>query len=186
MSEELTLEELSRSTGEPVERLGQWRSLGLIGAEGGERFRPEDVEKVRLVQLFLRRGISVEAIARAAKGGLLDRYVERLLPGSAGPTYSLAEAAEMLGMDLGLLRRLWEASGLSEQGETANEEDMEANPVQKIRAIPMQPYPVHPYAQIFLVASDATFAWTGRKPREAIIHLVRLIPPLVELHLRDP
>ncbi len=38
MANELTLEELSRSTGEPVERLGQWRSLGLIGAEDGERF----------------------------------------------------------------------------------------------------------------------------------------------------
>ena len=56
MANELTLEELSRSTGEPVERLGQWRSQGLIGAEDDERFRPEDVERARLVQLLLRRG----------------------------------------------------------------------------------------------------------------------------------
>ena len=153
MANELTLEELSRSTGEPVERLGQWRSQGLIGAEDDERFRPEDVEKVRLVRLFLRRGISVEAIARAAKGGLLDRYVERLLPGSAGPTYSLAEAAEILDLDLSLLRRLWEASGLNEQGETANEEDMEA--MRRLKFALEAGFPEEALLQLMRVYADA-------------------------------
>ncbi len=70
---ELTLEELSRSTGEPEERLRQWRSKGLIGAEDREGFRPEDVEKVRLVQTFLRRGIGLEAVngLRALAGSFL-------------------------------------------------------------------------------------------------------------------
>ncbi len=125
MGDKLTLEELAGRSGEPVERLRQWRSLGLIGTEDGEGFRPEDVEKVRLVQLFLRRGIGLEGIAKAAKDGLLDRHVERLFPEGVTPSYSLAEAAEILGLDLGLLRRLWEASGLSEQGDTVMEADIE-------------------------------------------------------------
>ncbi len=105
MGDELTLEELARRTGEPVERLRQWRSLGLIGAEGGEGFRPEDAEKARLVQLFLRRGVGLEAVARAdSQQGFLDHYIELLFPEGVSPSYSLAEAAEILGVDLELLR----------------------------------------------------------------------------------
>ncbi|MCH8346222.1 MAG: YHS domain-containing protein [Chloroflexi bacterium] len=122
---EITLEELSRWTGEPVERLRQWRSRGLIGTEGGEGFPQEDVERTRLVQLFLRRGIGLEEIEKAAKGGLLDRFVDIVSLGRAGRTLSLAEAAEILGMDLDLLRRLSAASGFTEQDNTLTEEDVE-------------------------------------------------------------
>jgi len=145
----LTLEELSRWTGEPVEQLRRWRSLGLIGAGDDEGFRSEDIERARLVQLFLRRGFGLESIAQVAKGGLVDRCVETLLPRGAGPTYSLAEAAEILGLDLGLLRRLWEASGLSEQGEMVSEEDLQA-------------------LQAMKVALDAGF------PQEALLQLARV------------
>ncbi|MEE8346678.1 MAG: adenylate cyclase regulatory domain-containing protein [Dehalococcoidia bacterium] len=125
MAGELSMEELSRWTGEPVERLGRWRSLGLLGSEGGDRFEHSDVERVRLIQLFLRRGIGLETIGRAASDGLLDRFVELLSAGGAGTVYSLAEAAEILGMDLELLRRLWAASGFTEQGDTLMEADVE-------------------------------------------------------------
>ena len=100
-----------------MERLRHWRSLGLIGAEDSERFGPEDTERARLVQLFLRRGIGLETIAQAAKGGLLDRYAGLLFPGGAGAAYSLAEAAEMVGMELDLARRLWEVAEVGEPGE---------------------------------------------------------------------
>jgi len=126
MANELTLEELSRSTGEPVERLGQWRSQGLIGAEDDERFRPEDVERARLVQALLRRGIGLEAIAKADREQrFLSHHLELMFPGGVSPSYSLAEAAEMLGLELELLRRLWVASGLAQQGDAVTEEDME-------------------------------------------------------------
>jgi len=147
---ELTLEELSRSTGEPVERLGQWRSQGLIGAEDGEGFRLEDVEKVRLVQTFLRRGISLEAVARAdSQQGFLDHYLGLLFPEGITPTYSLAEAAEMIGLDLDILRGVWEASGLSQQGEALREEDIEG-------------------IRCFKVALEAGL------PEEAVMQLVRV------------
>jgi class 3 adenylate cyclase len=153
MGEELTLEELSRSTGEPVERLGQWRSQGLIGAEDGERFRPEDVERARLVQLFLRRGIGLEAITQAAKRGVLDWWVKMLFPHGIGPTYSLAEAAEILGLDLGLLRRLWEASGFLEQGDTLMEADLEG--MRLAKAALEAGFPEEALLQLVRVYADA-------------------------------
>ena len=123
MGDELTLEELSRSTGEPVERLRQWRSLGIIGAQGGDGFPPVDIERARLVQLFLRRGIELDTIAQAAKDGMLDSYVERLFPAGLGPTYSLAEAVEMMGMDTNLVRRVW--SAIAGEGEPLRDDDIE-------------------------------------------------------------
>ena len=78
MPDELTLEQLSRYTGEPVERLREWRLRGLIGTDG-DRPTPRDLERVRLVQLCLRRGISLDAIVEANRTQrLIDRYVEML------------------------------------------------------------------------------------------------------------
>src|SRR5213596_2443491 len=47
MNRGASVEELAERTGEPVARLREWRSLGLIGSEDGEWFRPDDVERVR-------------------------------------------------------------------------------------------------------------------------------------------
>lgn len=124
MDDMLTLKQMGRRTGQPEERLSQWRSLGLIGAEDGEGFRPEDAERARLVHLFLRRGIGLEMITRAAKSGLLDQYVGLMFPSGPGGAYSLAEAAEMVGMNLDLARRLWEAAEVGERGEMGDEDDV--------------------------------------------------------------
>src|SRR3989304_1703738 len=125
MTDELTLEELSARTGEPVEGLHRWRELGLIGA--GDRFRPEDVERARLIQLLLRRGIGLEAVVeRERERGFLDRYVEVSFPDGVGPTYTLAQASEILGLDLDFTGRVWAASGLGKQGEQADGDDLRA------------------------------------------------------------
>ncbi len=115
MDSELTLEELSRRTGEPEERLRRWRSLGLIGREGAAGFAPEDVERVRLVQMLLRRGISLEAIAKAEREQqMLRRYLELLFPAGVGRRYSLAEASELLGLSADFLRRVAAAAGFAD------------------------------------------------------------------------
>jgi adenylate cyclase len=127
MRAELSLRELVQRTGEPLERLQQWHSLGLIGRAGSEEFGPEDVERVRLLQFLLRRLASVEAITRTdQQDGFLARYIEQMFPAGVRPTYSFSKAAEILGLDLDTLRRFSEAAGLNEQGESLDEEDVQA------------------------------------------------------------
>jgi len=151
---ELTLEELSRSTGEPEERLRQWRSQGLIGAEGGEGFRPEDAERARLVQLLLRRGIELEAIAKADREQrFLGHYLELMFPEGVTPSYSLAEAAEMAGLEVGVARRFWEAVGLTEQGEMAGEEDITA--LRALKSVLQAGFPEEALIQVMRVWADA-------------------------------
>ena len=153
MGEELSIEELAKRTGEPVGHLRKWRSLGLIGREGGDGFTTEDVERVRLVQLFLRRGISLEAIGQTAGRGLLDRFAEMLSPTGTGPTYSVPEAAEILGLDPDLVRRVWAAPGYLEQGDVVSEEDLEG--LRLLRGAMEAGFPEEALIQFVRVYSDA-------------------------------
>jgi class 3 adenylate cyclase len=108
----LSAEELSSATGEPIERLRRLRSLELIGAAAGDRFEREDVERVRLIQFFERRQVPLETIARAEREEeILGSVLEFLFPHGFGPTYSLAQATDIVGLDAELARRLTEAAG---------------------------------------------------------------------------
>src|SRR5213594_2184065 len=112
MADEFTLREFSQFLAEPLERVREWRSLGLIGRESAETFGPEDVQRIRLIQLLLRRGIGLEAIARVEQEqGFLSRYLDVMFPAGVRAIYSLAEVDRMLGMDTGSVRRFWEAAG---------------------------------------------------------------------------
>lgn len=153
MASELSIEDLARRTGEPVKRLRRWRSLGLIGREGGDGFTFQDVERARLVQLFLRRGITLEGITEAAQTGILDRFVDMILPAGTGPTFSLAEAAEMLGLDVELVRRVWMAPGFMEQGEMVTEEDVEG--LRLLKGAMDAGFPEEALLQFVRVYSDA-------------------------------
>ena len=75
MLSSFTLEQLAAITGEPPDRLLDWRSRGLIGARR-RRLTHNDRERARLVQLCLRRGISLDKIAEADRAqAIIDRYV---------------------------------------------------------------------------------------------------------------
>ena len=78
---ELSLEQLAALAGEPVVQLEHWRSVGLLDADGAG-FSAKDVEWIRMVQLALRRGISLERLARAQKdeSSFLRRYLELFFP----------------------------------------------------------------------------------------------------------
>ena len=149
MTDELTLEELSARTGEPVEGLRRWRELGLIGSAEGDGFGPEDEARVQLTQLGMRRGVPLEAIAQAFREGLLVWHCAELT--RRGRSYPLADAAEMLGIDPELLRRFLQAAGLGDWPEpTAAEDEMET-----LRSLK--------------IALDAGF------PEEALLQLVRVL-----------
>ena len=133
MSAGITLQDLSRFTGEPSERLSDWRRRGLLKGSDTDGFTREDIERVRLVTLCLRRGIALDDIVDAAqRHEMIDRYVEMASESATGRWYSLAEAAEASGFDIDTVRRLWDATGFAaDQGEMLSDDDIEAMTVFK-------------------------------------------------------
>jgi class 3 adenylate cyclase/DNA-binding transcriptional MerR regulator len=122
----LTLEELSGRTGASLHALREWCSLGLLGASTEESFSPEDVERARIIDLCVRRGFDAEVIARAeAREKILSRYLDQVFPNGIGATYSLAQTAEMAGLDAELVERLWEAIASEDLAERTHPEDVE-------------------------------------------------------------
>ncbi len=110
----LSAEELSSATGEPLERLHQLRSLGVIGSE--DAFSSTDVERVRLIQFLERRQIPLDTIARAEQDeAILTSVVEFLYPRGIAKRYSFAQAMEMVGLDVDVARRLREASASNDE-----------------------------------------------------------------------
>src|SRR5262245_5389468 len=92
---DLSLDELARAAGEPVEHIREWRAAGLLGDPTRERWALGDVERVRLLALLHRRGLTTETIrARSSEFELyLGREAERRW---VGP---LADAARSAGLD---------------------------------------------------------------------------------------
>ena len=125
MGQHLSLQDLAERTGESGDKLREWRSLGLLKQEAGDRFSSEDVERTRLIQLLLRRGIAVERIAEADRAhSILSRHVDLVFPAGVPAHYTFAQAAEMVGSSVAELRRFWDASRAGESGEAVSEEDV--------------------------------------------------------------
>jgi class 3 adenylate cyclase len=120
------MEELSGRTRESAEHLREWRVLGLIGAKRDGAFAIEDVEIVRLIQLCVRRGISVDALRRIEEeqGSFLRRYLETLYPPGFEPVYSLDEAAAEAGIEMELAHRLWRVCGMHEPPDMLDAQDV--------------------------------------------------------------
>jgi len=127
MADSLTLEDLSRRTGEPVARLQLWRSQGLIGKEGSDEFDLVDVGRARLIHDMLHYGHSLEAIAEAARrpDSIFQYFLEGMSQHFSRPLYTVPDAAEKAGIDVGLARRMMEATGIGEHGGYVDGEDVE-------------------------------------------------------------
>ncbi|MGH7893492.1 MAG: adenylate cyclase regulatory domain-containing protein, partial [Candidatus Binatia bacterium] len=132
MRRELTAEDLAARTGVPAARLDEWRARGLVGSEAGLSL--DDVERVRLVHLFRRCGISEEVIVDSVRQGVLrggfDWYLDQLFPGAGRPAFTLDEAADELGLARDLAQRLWRAVG--KPGDILNTEDKEMLRMSKV------------------------------------------------------
>jgi class 3 adenylate cyclase/YHS domain-containing protein len=120
----LTIQQLARYTGEPEERLRDWQARGILGGGPDGVFEPNDVELVRLVQLLLRRGIELEAIAERRRAGFLDWLDKFWFRENFATMYSMAEAAEMVGMDLSTLERFRETMGSWTNEAVVSEEEL--------------------------------------------------------------
>ena len=120
----LTIERLARYTGEPEERLRDWEERGLLNAARDGMFSPDEVDRVRLVQLLLRRGIDLEAIAERRRNGTLDWLDDWPFRETGGALYSLAEAVETVGMELSTLERFRDAFSSTAPEDYVTEEEI--------------------------------------------------------------
>jgi class 3 adenylate cyclase/YHS domain-containing protein len=124
MGQHLSLQDLAQRTGETGERLREWRALGLL-TQQTDAFCSEDVERVRLIQLLLRRGIAVERIVEADHAqGILGRHVDLAFPDGVPAHYTFAEAASMVDSSADELRGFWEACAAGEQGDAVSDDDV--------------------------------------------------------------
>jgi class 3 adenylate cyclase len=155
VGERITLEELAKRTGEPLERLRRWHSLGLIGRAEGGAFSQEDVGRSRLIHDLLHYGISLDAIVEGCREPdslfcfFLDDSGRRL----ARPMYSLGEAVEAAGLETGTVRRLMEAAGMNDPAEMVDDEDLQFFAASKVAL--EAGYPEEALLQVLRVYADA-------------------------------
>src|SRR5215470_19227666 len=104
----LSLEELARAAGEPLERVHEWRAAGVLGPS--ERFTVADVERVCLIAVLRRRGVTLDAIRTMQEE--IDGFVARVGRRPGTTVRTLPEAAAEVGLDVALAERVWTAAGL--------------------------------------------------------------------------
>ena len=115
MATEFTLEELSKLTGEPIERLGAWQARGLIGEGDGDQFDQRDAARAEMIRDLLRLGIEMDAIAEVfgqPDSEAVRHFLEHCEVDAGKPAYSVGQAAELTGLEIEQLRRLMEAMGI--------------------------------------------------------------------------
>jgi adenylate cyclase len=129
MERTLTLDDLARRTGESADDLRQWLALGLIRVDARGAFGHEDVERARLVRMFLLRGIALEDIARSCREGelrvLMPSYLDALFPGEGRAMLTIEEAADRVGLDRELAHRLWESTMMGKHTHVLSADDLE-------------------------------------------------------------
>jgi adenylate cyclase len=127
MADYLTLDELTRRTGEKHERLLEWQRLGLVGTEHPEVFLDRDIGRARLIHDLLHWGLDLETIASAVRDpdSIFSRFMEEIGAQHSGPVYTIQAACELAGVDLTLARRLLDAAGFEGHAEMLEPADID-------------------------------------------------------------
>jgi adenylate cyclase len=149
----LALEDLSRFSGETPERLEKWRAAGLIGSESG--LHTDDIGRARLVHELLHYGHSTEEIAQAftKPDSVLQHFLASMAEQLARPMYSVQEAAEIVGLNLTTLREIVDATGMSDGGETLDDDDLDC--LRSAKVALDAGYPQDALIQVLRVYSEA-------------------------------
>ena len=121
----MTLDDLAKHTGEDPAELQRWASIGLIS--NGSDYTPADSERVRLIRFAIDRGYTAETLAEVAgrQGDIIGNFAGQLGGAIHDRSYSPAEAAAEMGVEVGLFERFRAVSGIS-PGSRVFEEDLEA------------------------------------------------------------
>lgn len=171
MTDYLTAEELSRMTNEPLPRLHLWQSLGLIGAEQEGVYLERDIGRCRLIHDLLHYGIDVETIANAVRDpeSIFFRFLKEMGAERSQALYSLVEAAERTGLDLGMVQRLALATGIADHGEFVDQEDIRF--LHSCKVVLDAGYPEEALLQVLRVYADAMYRVAEIGDRSAHFYL---------------
>jgi adenylate cyclase len=111
--EAVSLDVFLRMTGSSRERVEALRDCGLLDPDRDELFDDMDVLRLNDLMPYLERGYAIDQLAADIRDGTLEVLLGDLLF-DRGETYSVEAAAEELDFDLGQLRALLAALGLSD------------------------------------------------------------------------
>lgn len=150
----LSIEDIARSTSESAERLLAVRALGLIGDAGADVYSAKDIETVRIVQSLERRGFTLQDIGRSERfRDFIHGHGSYAANTQMEATYTLAEAAERIGLEAEVAKRLWEAAGLTDQGDRVSRVDRAM--LRSWKAVLDTGYPVDATVQFARVYADS-------------------------------
>jgi len=122
----LSLEDLAGRTAEPANKLEAWRTCGLIGREGEDVFSLEDIGRVRLIHQLLHYGHSLDDIRDALHNpdSVRQFYLDEMTSHLSAPRFSLAESAELAGLELEQAKTFVEATAVADSGGMLEEDDI--------------------------------------------------------------
>ena len=113
---ESALDELATWTGEPLEELERWLSLGLL-PDGPTVPLSHRLERVRLIRFALQRGYTPERLAEIAvtHGDMIGQFAEQIGGMVGEPVGSVADVAQRGNVDPELFESLRRVSGLGDE-----------------------------------------------------------------------
>jgi adenylate cyclase len=152
----LSLEDLASRTAEPAKRLEAWHSRGLIGRNGEDVFTVEDIGRVRLIHQLLHYGHSLDDIHGAlhSPDSVRQFYLDEMTSHLSTRRFSLAESAELAGLELEQAKTFVEATAVADSGGMLEEDDIG-------------------FLRSLKVALDAGY------PQEALVQIIRVYADLM-------
>jgi adenylate cyclase len=153
VSDDVSIEDLALRTGEAVATLVEWDERELIGDVVGQS-AAASLERIWLVRSLLARGVAIEDVEAAVRvhGGLVERFVGQLIA-RGGPVCSLEDAASAMGVDSGVVLRLWESAGLGDVVGAWSADDL--NAVRSLRLALDAGFPEEALVQVLRVYGEA-------------------------------
>ena len=155
MAESLSLKEAAERVGVSPDTLRRWARAGVIPeVDGKGEWTTGAVAHARIVARLRDRGHRLEHIRDAGrKGRLAYGYIEDMF-GDDEQRHSLAEAAELTGLEPALIERFWASLGLPASGlDELSDDDLQA--LQYVSSVLAAGFPLVAFLQLCRVYGQA-------------------------------
>ena len=155
MAESLSLKEAAERVGVSPDTLRRWARAGVIPeVDGKGEWTTGAVAHARIVARLRDRGHRLEHIREAGREGRLAYgYIEDMF-GDDEQRHSLAEAAELTGLEPALIERFWATLGLPASGlDELSDDDLQA--LQYVSSVLAAGFPLVAFLQLCRVYGQA-------------------------------